>query len=149
MAVLDPLRELERIRNEMDRVFEGHAPFRSWPLGFLPGTGARQYPRLNVAESEDGYVVEALAPGVDPKTLELSVKRNVVTIAGEKKGPAEVPTQAYHRNERSAGRFVRTFELPDDVDSEKVKAAYNDGILRLTLPRSEAAKPKRIQVDVG
>jgi HSP20 family protein len=149
MAVWDPFRELERLRREMDRVYEGGGPSRTWPLGFLPGSGARQYPRVNVAEGPEGYVVEALAPGVDPKTLDVNVKKNVLTISGEKKGPEEVKAEAFHRNERSAGRFLRTVELPTDVDGEKVKAAYTDGILRVTLPRPEAAKPKRIQVQMG
>ncbi len=148
MAVWDPFRELERLRREMDRVFEGSTVSRSWPWGFLPGTGARQYPRVNLTEGAEGYVVEALAPGVDPKTFDLTVKKNVLTISGEKRAPEGVKPEAYHRNERSAGRFLRTLELPTEVDSEKVKAAYTDGILRVTLPRPEAAKPKRVQVEM-
>lgn len=149
MSAWDPLRELERIRREMDRVFEGAGPSRSWPSGFLPGTGARQYPRVNVSEGPEGFLVEALAPGVDPKTLDLSVKKNVLTISGEKKSPEGIKPEAYHRSERSAGRFMRTLELPTDIDGEKVRASYTDGILRVTLPRPEAAKPKRIQVEMA
>jgi HSP20 family protein len=149
MAAWDAFRELERIRREMDRVFESAGPARTWPLGFLPGAGARQYPRVNVLEGPEGFLVEALAPGVDPKTLDLNVKKNVLTISGEKKGPEGAKQEAYHRSERSAGRFLRTLELPTDVDGEKVKATYTDGILRVTLPRPEAAKPKRIQVEMA
>jgi HSP20 family protein len=73
----------------------------------------------------------------------------VLTISGEKKSPEGVKPEAYHRSERSAGRFLRTLELPTDIDSEKVKATYTDGILTVTLPRPEAAKPKRIQVEMA
>lgn len=149
MAAWDPLRELERLRREMDRIFEGVSPARTWSLGFLPGTAARQYPRVNIAEDADGYVVEALAPGVDPTTLDLSVKDNVLTISGEKKAPEGVRAEAFHRSERSAGRFVRAVELPDDLNAEQVNAAYTDGILRVNLPKAEQAKPRRIEIDLG
>jgi len=149
MSAWDPVRELERLRREMDRIFEGVAPTRTWPLGFLPGTGARQYPRVNIAETGDAYVVEALAPGVDPASLDLSVKDNVLTISGEKKGSEGVGPEAFHRSERSAGRFLRAVELPAGLDAEKVKAAYADGLLRVTLPKAEAAKPRRIEIDLA
>jgi HSP20 family protein len=149
MATWDPYRELERLRAEMDRIFESAVPARAWTLGFLPGTAARQYPRVNIAEDQDGYMVEALAPGVDPATLDLSVKENVLTISGEKKAPEGVRPEAFHRSERSAGRFVRAVELPADLDAEKVKAAYADGILRVTLPKAEQAKPRRIEIELA
>ena len=148
MAIWDPFRELERIRQEMDRVFQGAPPGRSWPLSFLPGAGARQYPRMNVAELDDSYVVEALAPGVDPESLDVSLKDKVLTVTGEKRAPEGVKAEAYHRSERSAGRFVRSIEVPDDVAADKVKAAYVDGLLRLTLPKSERAKARQIEIAV-
>ena len=149
MAVWDPFRELERLRHEMDRIFESVMPSRSWALEFLPGTGARRYPRVNVAEQDDQYIVEALAPGVDPYSLDVNVKENVLTISGEKKAPEGVRPEAYHRNERSAGRFVRSLELPADIDAEHVKAVYADGILQVVLPKAEEARPKRIEIEVG
>lgn len=149
MAVWDPLRELERLRSEMDRIFQSVSPARTWSLGFLPGAAARQYPRVNVGQLADGFFVEALAPGVEPATLEVSVKDNVLTIAGDKPAPADARPEAFHRSERSAGRFLRTVELPAEVDAAKVSAAYTDGILRVTLPKAEAAKPKRIEISVA
>jgi HSP20 family protein len=151
MAVWEPFRfnELHRLRREMDRLFEGAAPQRGWPLGFLPGTGARQYPRVNLAETDDGYVAEALAPGVDPASLDVSVKDNVLTISGEKGAPVGVPSEAFHRTERSAGRFSRSVELPAEVDTERVTAAYRDGILQVTLPRLPQAQPRRIDIAVA
>jgi HSP20 family protein len=93
--------------------------------------------------------VEALAPGVDPKTLELSVLHGTLTIKGEKPGLAQVSAEAYHRNERAAGRFVRAIELPVAVNAAGVHADYKNGLLLVTLPKSEAAKPKQIPISVA
>ncbi len=149
MAIWDPFRELERLRQEMDRIFETVTPAGSPRGGFLPGLGARQYPRVNVADAGEAYLVEALAPGVDPATLDVSMKGDVLTISGEKSAPHGVKPDAFHRSERSAGRFVRSIELPSEIDASKVKAAYTDGILQVTLPKAERAKPKRIEISVA
>ncbi|GAB4283994.1 MAG: Hsp20/alpha crystallin family protein [Deferrisomatales bacterium] len=149
MAMLEALQELERLRSEMDRVFGDLSTFHRWPLGFLPGTSARRYPRVNVAEAGDAYRVVALAPGVDPSTLEITVKGNTLTLAGEKKAPEGVNAEAYHRSERAVGRFHRTVELPADVDPDKVRATYRDGILRVELEKAEAAKPRKIAIEMG
>ncbi|NOY45099.1 MAG: Hsp20/alpha crystallin family protein [Deltaproteobacteria bacterium] len=149
MAVWDPFRELERLRQEMDRIFEGVLPSRGWALEFMPGVSARRYPRVNVAEQDDQFIVEALAPGVDPETLDVTVKDNLVTLSGEKKAPEGVKPDAFHRNERSAGRFVRTVELPAEVDAGNVKAVYADGILQVVLPKAEEARPRKIAIEVG
>ncbi len=149
MSVWESLREMDRLRQEMDRAFEGVAPWAKRPLVFLPAAGARQYPRVNITPTPEGYLVEALAPGVSPESLEVNLQGNVVTIAGEKPAPEGVQAAAFHRNERAAGRFIRTLELPQDLDPAKVRATYTDGLLRLALPRAEAAKPRRIAIDAG
>jgi HSP20 family protein len=151
MTVWDPFRsnELHRLRREMDHLFSGVAPHRGWPLGFLPGAGARQYPRVNLVETAEGFLAEALAPGVDPGSFDVSVKDNVLTISGEKVAPQEVASDAYHRTERSAGRFTRSLELPAEVDVDKVTAAYREGILLITLPKAPAARPRRIDIAVA
>ncbi|MBI5444173.1 MAG: Hsp20/alpha crystallin family protein [Deltaproteobacteria bacterium] len=149
MPSWDPFRELERLRSEMDRIFENVLPAGTQRLSFLPGLGARQYPRVNVAEDGNDYLVEALAPGVDPSTLDVSIKEGVLTLSGEKKAPEGVKADAYHRSERSAGRFVRSVELPAEIDAEKVKASYVDGILQVRLPKAERAKPKRVEISVA
>ncbi|RMG86112.1 MAG: Hsp20/alpha crystallin family protein [Candidatus Dadabacteria bacterium] len=149
MAVWDPFRELERLRQEMDRIFEGVLPTRGWTLEFMPGVAARRYPRVNVAEQDDQFIVEALAPGVDPASLDVTVKDNVVTISGEKSAPEGVKPEAFHRNERAAGRFTRSVELPSEVDPNDVKAVYADGILQVVLPKAEEARPRKIAIEVG
>ena len=148
MSVYDPFRELERFRRESDRGGgTGAEPAgRHWRLAFLPGRAARQYPLVNVHDDGETFTVEALAPGLDPAQLEVTVVRNTLTIAGEKPGPANVPPERIHRSERAAGRFVRTVELPTEVDADRVNAQYKNGLLKLTLPRAAASRPRRVTV---
>jgi HSP20 family protein len=140
------------LRREVERAFDDYGMWRRpfSRFSFLPALGARSYPLVNVGEDKDHVYVEAMAPGLDPDSLEISVQQGQLRIAGEK--PAitpEVKAEAYHRNERSAGRFVRTMTLPTDVDADNVKAQYKNGLLLLTLPKAEEAKPKQISVEVA
>ena len=152
MAVWDPFVEMESLRRQLDRTLEefwsDRGP-RGWRGAFLPGQAARQYPLANLSEDEANVYVEALAPGVDPKSLELSVVQGALAIKGEKPGLAQVSAEAYHRNERAAGRFNRTIELPADVDASKVHAEYKNGLLLITLPKSEAARPKQVPINIA
>jgi HSP20 family protein len=151
MAVRNLWGDLDALRNEIDRTFQTFWSDRrpQWRVAFLPGHGARQYPLVNLSEDESNLYVEALAPGVDPKSLDLSVLQGALTIKGEKPGLAQVTADAYHRSERAAGRFTRTIELPVQVDATKVRADYRNGLLLVTMPKSEAAKPKQIQINVN
>jgi HSP20 family protein len=125
----------------------GHSPFRT---AFLPGRAARRYPLINLYEDRDNLYVEALAPGVDPASIDLTVVRNVLTIAGEKRRvPGDIKPEAFHRSERATGKFVRHIELPIEVDENKVKADYKNGLMMVTLPKAEQAKPKQISVQVA
>jgi HSP20 family protein len=149
MASWDPFSDLDALRREIDRAL-GEAGVRpgaraSRP-GFLPGRGARQYPLVNVYDDGERYTVEALAPGVDPDKLEITVVRTTLTISGDKPGPSSVAAERVHRSERAAGRFVRTVDLPVEVEPAQVSAQYRNGLLVLTLPRAEAARPRRVAV---
>ncbi len=141
--------ELDRMRSEMDRLFGQVGGVRPWRLAFLPGTAARRYPLLNVGETDAGYRVMALAPGVVPESFDVTVKDNILTISGEKLSTEGVEPEEYHRSERAVGRFVRSLELPSPVDPNKVRAAYTNGLLTVNLEKHEAAKPRQIPVDVG
>ncbi len=150
MSVWDAFAEMDALRRELDRRFSESWPrYRRAPrVAFLPGRGARQYPLVNLSEDEQNVYVEALAPGVDPKSLYLSVMQGALTIKGEKPGLAQVSAEAYHRNERAAGRFVRTVDLPVEVDAGRVSADYRNGLLLVTLPKSEAARPRQVPISV-
>ena len=152
MAEWNPWQTLEALRREIDRVFDESgsrtAPFSR--AAFLPGRAARRYPLINLYEDKDAVYVEALAPGVDPSTLNLNVQGNTLSISGEKRRVAgDVQPEAFHRSERATGNFVRHIELPIEVDENKVQADYKHGLLNITLPKAEKAKPKQIAVQVS
>ncbi|MFO7973307.1 MAG: Hsp20/alpha crystallin family protein [Candidatus Hydrogenedentota bacterium] len=148
----DPFQELEALRQQLEQVFEdyrgGRRPFSR--TAFLPGQAARSYPLLNLNEDTENVYLEALAPGLDPESLDVTVRDDVLRVAGEKPSVnPDIKAEAFHRNERSAGRFVRTLSLPASVDAAKVKAKYANGLLTITLPKAEEAKPKQIEVAVS
>jgi len=143
--------QINTMRREMERVFgEGEEISPSRRYAFLPGRAARQYPLMNVTEDKDHVFVEALAPGVNPESWDLTIVGNTLTISGEKPvNGEEVKPESYHRSERSAGKFVRAFDLPVEVNESKVSADYKDGMIFITLPKSEKAKPRQIKVSVA
>jgi len=153
MVTWNVYREADHLRREFDGLLESFFSPNSRNrrnLMFLPGYSARRYPLVNLYEESDQFIVEALAPGINPEKLDLSIVGNVLTLSGEKtRLPENIKPEAYHRSERAAGRFVRTIELPTIVDSSKVAAEYKNGIIQVTLPKSEEAKPKTIRVNVS
>ena len=94
-------------------------------------------------------MLKAELPGIEPKDVDVSVENNVLTLRGERKFESEVKREKYHRVERAYGTFSRSFTLPNVVDTDKIKAEYKDGVLQVTLPQREEAKPKQIEVSVG
>ena len=141
-------REMENLRREMDQLFSGTGTGPLSESAFLPGLGTRRYPRINVREDADNYYLEALLPGVDGKHLDMNVVGSTLTLAGERAELDDNHGKTWHRRERGAGKFLRSIELPGEIDSAKVSAEYKDGVLNVVMPKSEAAKPKRIEVKV-
>jgi HSP20 family protein len=151
MAEWNPWTQLEQARWELDRAMDsfvhGSEPFAR--VAFLPGRAARQYPMINLHDSGEAVKVEALAPGLDTESLEITVVRNTLRIAGEKRRlMANVQPEAFHRRERATGKFVRTIELPTEINADAVSAQYTNGLLVITLPKAERVKPKQIAVNV-
>jgi HSP20 family protein len=152
MAQWDPFRQLEALRREIDRVFEdvgwGMPPLVRSP--FAPGRPSAPHPLVNIYDGGEALLVEALAPGVEPTSFELTVLGKTLTIAGEKRAPAgEVTPEAFHRQERPVGKFARTVELPVEVNEAGVTASYTNGLLVITLPKAEKARPRQISVQVS
>ncbi len=143
MAMWDLLREMDSLRREIDRAFHGFGS--EMQAGFLPGLGIGHYPQVNLGEDGENLYVEALVPGMDPATLELSVMRGTLTLAGERR-EAGGENVTWHRNERGAGKFLRTIDLPVEVDADQVKAECRDGVLLVKLPKSEAVRPRKVTI---
>jgi len=105
-------------------------------------------PAVDIAEHDDEYLVKVELPGVNKEDVKITIESNVLTIRGEKKQEKETKKENYHRVERNYGSFQRSFTLPSTVKSEKIDASYKDGILSVSLPKAEEAKPKQIEVKV-
>ena len=135
--VLDVQREVNRMFNSFWTRWEGDR--NAWE-------NAEGYPPLDVSETDDEVKVEAELPGTSRDEIRLSVTGNVLTIQGEKKHEAEKKEANYHRVERSYGSFSRSLILPANVNAEKISAQYKDGVLSLSLPKTEESKPKQIEI---
>ena len=143
----DPFRELEDVSDRLNRMFNRPALDRT--SGKETMVAADWVPSVDVSETDGSYQIKAEIPDVKKEDVKVTLEDGVLTIQGERKQEKEEKSKRYHRVERSYGRFVRSFTLPDVVDEEKVKAEFKDGILNLELPKSEKAKPKAIEVKVG
>ena len=145
MAVVrwTPMGPLRSFQEEMNRMFNEF--FRSG--GEEAGWGLRTWaPPVDIYETDDALVLKAELPGVSKEEVSIEIHHNTLLLKGERKGEAEVKEDQYHRVERAYGTFQRSFVLPTLVDQEHVQATYKDGVLELRLPKSEAAKPKRIAI---
>jgi HSP20 family protein len=112
------------------------------------GSVAGVFPPMNVSEDRDHYYVRALIPGMDPSQLNVSVVHQTIAVSGRRQSPEEQGA-SYHRKERAEGAFSRSVTLPAAFDGARVDAKYVDGILTLTLPKPEAAKPRRVTVQTS
>ena len=135
------LDEFWRLHREMDEILGDGAStaggIRSAPRG--------TFPAINVIQTPTDVQVYLFAPGVDPKKLDVSVQRGLLTVSGERQVPVH-DEKTYYRQERFSGEFRRAISLGDDVDPDKVEAKYRDGILRIQVRRRESAKPRQIEI---
>ncbi len=138
----DPYRELATMRTMMDRLMDEDV------FG-LPRLWERRNEfnlALDVAEQDDAYIVKASVPGITPEDVEITLADNVLTIKGEIQEDKEIKEETYHLRERRFGQFMRSVTLPMPVDAARIEAVHENGVLTLTLPKAEAAKPKKIEV---
>jgi len=136
---------LSNLREEIDRLFE--APLAEWARSTQLLSGWT--PALDVFEDKDTLVVKAELPGMKREEIEVSLHDGSLSISGERKSENKYEDAEVYRAERYVGKFQRTVSLPSPVASDKVKAQYTDGVLTITLPKTEEAKPKQIDVSVG
>ncbi len=147
-ALWNPFREIYVLQDRLNRLTEG-----SWGTA-SPRTEeglpvANFVPPVDIYEDEQGIVVKAEVPGVDPREIDVRVENNTLTIRGERKFEKEEKEEKFHRVERRYGTFYRAFSLPNTVEAESCQANYNHGLLEVRLAKRAEAKPKQIKVNVS
>src|SRR5947207_11515142 len=140
----DPFREFSTLQDRMNRLFQQSYGDREEAL-----TTSTFAPAVDVYEDEHQVTLKIEVPGTDEKDIDVRVENNTLTVQGERKIEKEEKEENYRRVERQYGSFTRTFTLPQTVDSEKVSANYDKGVLKITLPKRAEAKPKQIKVNIG
>jgi HSP20 family protein len=126
----------------MNRLFDG--ALQGWPS---EADGTRNWvPPADIHETDNDLVVTADLPGVDPKNIDVRVENNVLSITGERHFERKIEKEHFHRVERMYGSFARSFTLSTPVQANKIQATYKEGVLRISLPKAEQAKPKRIAI---
>ena len=143
MIKYDPFRELRGLQDEMNRLFT-----TNFPRGFNDEDMASGgwTPSVDIYESEEEVVLEAELPGMKREDFEVSIENNVVTLKGSRTFEKKDEDDNYHRVERSYGTFTRSFSLPRSVSAENTKADFTNGVLRVSLPKREEAKARKIEI---
>ena len=159
MAIVrfDPFSELDRLQNQVNRLFEGYTNTGEPPAS-AAGNGGRTgsapmsrawSPVVDIAESENEIVVRAEVPGMKQEDIDIELTGDTLTLRGDRKFENEERRENFVRVERSYGRFQRSFTLGVPVQMDGVRATYRDGILEVHLPKSEDTKPRKVQVSAG
>ncbi|PIQ85021.1 MAG: hypothetical protein COV74_10510 [Candidatus Omnitrophica bacterium CG11_big_fil_rev_8_21_14_0_20_45_26] len=138
----DPFDVLEDLQTDLNRMFNRTLTTKGqdWALAFQPN--------IEIHEEPDHYALQADLPGFKKEDFNISVEGSRLTISGERKHERETKKKGYFYSERSYGSFARSWDFPTEIQSDKIKATYHDGVLDIQLPKSESAKPKQINVEV-
>ena len=144
----EPFREFSTLQDRINRVFRESYGQRSAGQDESLTTSSFA-PAVDVYEDEHTVTLKIEVPGIDEKDIDVRLENNTLTVHGERKIEKEEKEENYRRVERHYGSFTRTFTLPTTVDSEKVSATYDKGVLKIALPKKAEAKPKQIKVNVG
>jgi HSP20 family protein len=139
----DPFRDLRSLQEEVNRLFTGNIARGFDEEGIARGSWS---PSVDIFENKDHIVLEAELPGMKREDFDLSVENNVITLRGERHFEKKDETDNYHRVERAYGSFTRSFTLPNTVSAEGATAEYTNGVLRVTLPKREETKARRIDI---
>ena len=136
LSHFDPLANLRLFEDAFTRMLTEPQTNRPWT------------PSVDIYESDNELVLKADLPDIDLKDIDVRVENQTLTIAGERKFEAQESGKGYHRIERSYGNFVRSFAVPSAFDTDHIGAAYRNGVLTVTLPKKETAKPRQVKVEV-
>lgn len=143
----NPFSELEDISNRLNQIFGRSVT--STAAGHEMMKVADWTPSVDISETDKAYLIKAEIPEVKKEDVKVTVENGMLTIQGERKMEKEEKGKKFHRIERSYGSFVRSFRLPDGVDETKAKAEFKDGMINITLPKSEKAKTKAVEISVS
>ena len=140
----NPMRDMFSFRHQMNHLFDD--VFGSVVRGDSGLSMWNRYPTVDIYDNDENIIIKAELPGIDKKDIVIDVKDGVLTLKGERSFDNEVKEEKYYCRERMFGKFERVFRLPADVDPEKIRADYKDGILKIDIPKSEEQQPKQITV---
>jgi len=143
----DPFRDLMTLQDRMNRLFD-QTMSRTRADEEEGMTVSTWSPAVDIFETADSIVMKAELPGVSRANIDIQVRDNTLTLKGERKFEREVKEENYLRIERSYGAFQRAFSLPTVVQQDKIKAVFRDGVLEVTMPKAEEAKPKQVKIEV-
>jgi HSP20 family protein len=136
LTQFDPLASIRLFEDAFTRMVNEPRANRPWS------------PAVDIYETENELVLKADVPDVDPKDIDVRVENQTLTISGERKFEQENSSKGFHRIERSYGAFVRSFAVPNSFDTDKIDAGFKNGVLTVTLPKKETAKPRQVKVEV-
>ena len=140
----NPFRELEDVSNRLNNLF-GRLPVTAQTGGEILTDWA---PMVDISETDTAYLIKGEIPGVKREDVKVTIEDDMITMRGERHQEKEDKGEKYHRIERRYGSFMRSFRLPDDADESGIKAEFKDGLINITLPKSEKAKPKPKEIEV-
>ena len=135
----DPVREIHR---EMSRLFKSLEPLQNWRI-------ARHFPAINIYDDGDRFILTVPVPGMAPEEIDLSITGETLTLRGERKRPEQIHEESYRRQECTTGRWTRSITLPDRVESSQITASCALGILTVSVPKAESARPRQITVSAA
>jgi HSP20 family protein len=146
----EPVRELQTMQNEMNRLFNTFFDSPSGTGGNGANTPLRRWiPAMDVVETGDHFVLRADLPGMSENNVNIELEDNVLTISGERKSEHEQRNEGYYRVERASGSFSRSLTLPEGVDPEGIQASFENGVLEVRIPKPEQQKPRKVQISLG
>lgn len=145
MAIIrwDPFREMVTMREKMNRLFEDSLAQKGEDKDMMTSNWA---PAVDIYETANELVLTAEVPGIEEKDIEIKIEDNTLTLRGERKFEKETKEENFHRIERSYGSFFRAFSLPNSVDSDRIQAEHENGVLRVIMPKRQELKPKTVKI---
>ena len=145
MAIIrwDPFREMVTMREKMNRLFEDSLAQKGEDKDMMTSNWA---PAVDIYETANELVLAAEVPGIEEKDIEIKIEDNTLTLRGERKFEKETKEENFHRIERSYGSFFRAFSLPNSVDTERIEAEHENGVLRVIMPKRQELKPKTVKI---